>query len=83
MAGALEYPHQFAELDVLLDGDDVGARHHDVADAAFAQAEDIPEHPAFVRRETGFAGPDGIEHVLQIGARNIRLPARTAHAGRA
>src|SRR5678816_2554521 len=40
MACALEHPHQFAELDVLLDGDDVGARHHDVADAAFAQAED-------------------------------------------
>ena len=32
MAGALEHLEQFAERDVLLDRDDVGARHHDVVD---------------------------------------------------
>jgi hypothetical protein len=36
MAGALEHSHQFADPDVLLHGDDIGARHHDVADPAFA-----------------------------------------------
>ena len=45
-----------------------------LVDAAFAQAEDVPEHPAFVRREPGIARPNGIENVLQIGACNIRLP---------
>ncbi len=43
-------------LDVLLHRDDVGARHHDVADSALAQTQDVLEHPAFFRREAGFAG---------------------------
>src|SRR5262245_6806626 len=75
MAGTLEYSHQFAELDVLLDSDDVSARHHNIADTAFAQAENILEHPAFFRSEPGFTGPNCIKNVLQIGACNIRLPS--------
>ena len=38
MGGALEHLQQLAERDVLLHGDDVGARHHDVVDPALAQA---------------------------------------------
>ncbi len=40
--------------DVLLHRDDVGARHHDAVDPAFAQAENVLEHRRFGRRETGF-----------------------------
>ena len=83
MAGALEHAHQFAERDVLLHVDDVGARHHDVADAALAQAEDVLEHPAFFRREAGFARRHGVEHVLEVGADRARLPAEQRAQGRA
>ena len=75
MAGAFEHADQFAERDILLHVDDVGAGHHDVADAALAQAEDVLEHPAFFRREAGFAGAHGVEHVLQVGADGARAPA--------
>jgi hypothetical protein len=83
MAGALEHADQLAELDVLLHVDDVGARNHDVADAALAQTEDVLEHPALFRREAGFAGRHGIEDVLEVGADRVRSPAehRAQHAG--
>src|SRR5262245_51079294 len=83
MSGALKYSHQFAELDVLLDGDNVGAWHHNIVDTAFTQAKNILEHPAFFRSEPGFARPHRIKNVLQIGARNVRLPPeqRTQRAG--
>ena len=55
MAGALEHLHEFAERDIPLHGDDVGARHHDIHDAPLAQAEDVAEHRALGRRETGLA----------------------------
>ena len=75
MAGALEHAQQFAERDVLLHVDDVRARDHDVADAALAQAQDILEHAAFVRREAEFAGRHQVEHVLEVGADRALLPA--------
>ena len=81
MRGAFEHAQQFAERDVLLHRDDVGARHHDVVDAALAQPEDVLEHPALVRREAEFAGRHGVEHLAQIGAR-VRPAAeqRAEHA---
>ena len=51
MAGAGEHHDQFADSDVLLHGDDVGARHHDALDPAFAQTENVLEHRRFGRRE--------------------------------
>ena len=41
MAGAFEHLDQFAERDILLHRDDVGARHHDVVDPALAQRQDV------------------------------------------
>src|ERR1017187_641721 len=81
MRGALERADEFADFDVLLHGDDVGAGDHNVADAALAQPQDVLEHPAFFRRKAGFAGRHGVEHVLEIGAR-VWLPAeqRAKHA---
>ena len=37
MAGILEHLQELAERNVLLHGDDVGARHHDVLDPPLAQ----------------------------------------------
>ena len=76
MGGALENAHQIADLNVLLHGDDVGTRHHHIADPALTQAENVLEHPAFLRREAGFARCHGIEHVLEIGAHRAWLPAK-------
>ena len=67
MGGVLEDVEEVAEGDVLLDRDDVGARHHDVVDPALAQAQDILEHPALVRREAGF-GPLPFEQHLEVRA---------------
>ena len=75
MGGAFENPHQLADLDVLLYGNDIRAGHHDVADTAFAQAENVLQHPAFFRREAGFARRHIVEHVLEVGADRARLPA--------
>ena len=49
MAGAGEHHGQFADGNVLVHGDDVGARHHDALDPAIAQAENILEHGGFGR----------------------------------
>ena len=51
MAGLLEQVQQVAERGVDLDRLDVGARHHDVLDAHFAQAQDVVEHRPLVGRE--------------------------------
>ena len=75
MAGALEHLHQFAERDVLLHRDDVGARHHDVVDPALAQRQDVLEHGALFRREAGFAGARRFEHDFEVGAGRTALPA--------
>ena len=45
MGGVLEHLQEIAERNVLLHGDDVGPRHHDVVDPALAQAQDVLEHP--------------------------------------
>ena len=65
MAGLLEHLHQFAERDVLLHRDDVGARHHDVLDPRARAGQDVREHRALFRREAGFAGDRRLEHDLR------------------
>ena len=75
MTGAFENAHELAELDVLLDGDDVGARNHDVADPPLAQAEDVLEHPALFRRKAGFAGAHGFKNIREVRAHCARFPA--------
>src|SRR5207247_789116 len=55
------------EGDTPLHADDIGARHHDVQHAALAQPENVLEHGAFGRRETGLAGPV-LEHIAEVGA---------------
>ena len=75
VSSSFEDTHEIAELDVLLHGDDIRARDHDIADAAFAQAKNIFEHPAFFRREAGFTGTHDIKYVLEVCARRPGLPA--------
>ena len=75
MACALETAHQFAEWDVALHRDDVGAMHHDVGDTALMQAEDVAQHGALDGREAGIAGCRGVEYDLEIIADRSRLPA--------
>src|SRR5262245_43095658 len=75
MRGAFENTHQFADVDVLLDRNDIRARNHDVAHPAFTQPEDVLEHPAFFRREAGFTGAHDIEDVLEVCTHGARLPA--------
>ena len=75
MARLLEHLHQFAERDVLLHGDDVAARHHDVLDPAPAQRQDVPDHGALFRRDAGFAGAGRFEHHLDVGAGRAVPPA--------
>ena len=40
MCGDLEHANEFADGDVLLHGNDIGARHHDALDPAFAQPQE-------------------------------------------
>src|SRR5262249_3459440 len=75
MRGAFENAHQLADVDVLLDGNDIRARNHDIAHAPLAQPENVLEHPAFFRREAGLTGAHDIEDVLEVGPHGTRLPA--------
>ncbi len=75
MPGILEHLHQLAERDVLLNRDDVGARHHHVVDPPFAQPKNILEHGAFFRREAEIAGRAVLQNFLEVGACRARAPA--------
>ena len=46
MRRAFEQAHQFAERDVALDRDDVGAMHHDIGNAPLVQRQDVAQHGA-------------------------------------
>ena len=82
MGGDLENANQLADGDVLLHGDDIGARHHDALDPAFAQPQNILEHGRFFRRETGLRLLGG-ENVFEVGARRRGFPAeQDAHDAR-
>jgi hypothetical protein len=76
MTGAGKHHDEFADGDVLLHGDDIGARYHDALDPAFAQTENILEHRRLYRwRETRF-GLLGREDEFKVGARRRGLPTK-------
>ena len=52
MRCAFEQAHQFAERDVALDRDDVGAMDHDIGDAPFMKSENVAQHRALDRGKT-------------------------------
>ena len=51
MLGLAEHAHQLVDGDAVVDGNDVGARHHDVLDRELAEAEDAAEHAAFLHAQ--------------------------------
>lgn len=53
MPGGAEQRQQVAERRIRRDRDDVGARHHDVGDAALAQAQHVREHRPLLRGQVG------------------------------
>ena len=59
MLGLAEHAHQLVDGDRVLDGDDVGARHHHVLDRQLAEPEDAPEHVALLaaQRDRSCCGP--------------------------
>ena len=75
MRRAFEQAHQFAERNVALDRDDVGAMDHDVGDAPLVQAEDVAQHGALDGGKADLVRRGGIEHDLQIVADRSGLPA--------
>src|SRR5437588_5237136 len=73
MRGDLENFDRLAERNVLLDGDDVGARHHDSFDSGLPEPEDVLEHRGFFGRKVGlrlFRSQDE----LKVRARRSRTP---------
>jgi hypothetical protein len=73
MRGDLKNFDKLAERNVLLDGDDVGARHHDSFDSGFPEPEDVLEHCGF------FGGKVGLrlfrsQDELKVRARRSRPP---------
>ena len=75
MRRTFEQAHQFAERNVALDRDDVGAMDHHVGDAPFMQAEDVAQHGALDGGKPDLVRRRGIEHDLQIVADRSRLPS--------
>ena len=67
MAGGAEQSEQLAQRSVGGDGDDVGARHHDVGDANVVQSEHVLQDRALLRREVAVA-VRALERVLDIVA---------------
>ena len=63
-AGGVEGLQQLPDRLVLVDGDDVGARHHHVDDAQRAEAEDAQQHLPLLGRE-GAAVAGALERVLE------------------
>ncbi|CAM5215319.1 hypothetical protein BTHI11S_06029 [Bosea thiooxidans] len=53
MARSTEMREQLVERGFGRNGDDVGTRDHDIADAALAQAQHVAEHRALLRRKIG------------------------------
>ena len=51
MLGLAEHAHQLVDGERVVDGDDVGARHHHVLDRELAEAQDAPEHAALLRAQ--------------------------------
>ena len=51
MLGLAEHAHQLVDGERVVNGDDVGARHHDIFDRELAEAQDAPEHAALLRAQ--------------------------------
>ena len=51
VTGRAENAQQIAQRNIEIDGDNIGARHHHVIDAAAAQGQHVFEHFLFARRE--------------------------------
>ncbi|CKY69174.1 Uncharacterised protein [Mycobacterium tuberculosis] len=76
MGRAFEQTHQFAQRNIPFNRDDVAARHHDVGNAPLVQSQDVAQHGALDRGETGFVGRSGVEHHLKIGTGRPCLPSK-------
>ena len=83
MRRAFEQAHQFAERDVALDRDDVGAMDHDVGDAPLVQAEDVAQHGALDRGKADIVRAS--RHRARPADRRAPIPAssRTGCGSRA
>lgn len=68
MAGCAEGRENVAERGVERDRDDVRARHHDVGDAQFVQAEHVGQERAFFLREVAALRRFG-DRLLDVVAR--------------
>ena len=75
MRRAFEQAHEFAERNIPLDRDDVGAMHHHVGDPPLVQAEDVAQHGALDGGKADLVRRGGVEHDLKIGADRASLPA--------
>ena len=65
VAGRAKDGENFVQCCVDADGDDVGARHHDVVDAQFVQRQHVLEQQALLWRE-GVLGRGIVERVFDI-----------------
>ena len=76
MPGVGEQRHQIGEAGPLLDCDDVGARHADIARILLAEMEEVADHLAFQRRQVALGVGRGIalvpvDRLLQLVAQRI------------
>ncbi len=73
MADLAEPVDDITDIDPRFDGLDIGARHHDVLDAQFAQLEDVLQDRAFGRGKTCVGGQErAFERFLEIGPQGRR-----------
>ncbi len=80
MAGGAEQSQHLDEAAVQRDGDDVGARNHDVLDLHLVQAEHILQHGALLRRDVDFGRRIG-ERILDVVADRGAAEAEQRRAG--
>ena len=78
VTGVFEHLHQVAERDILLHGDDVGARQHDILNTALAQPEDVFEQRLLLRREAGFVAGALLQHLFEFIAGGAGLQTERA-----
>ena len=80
MAGRAKGPQHVDEAAIERDGDDVGARNHDVLDLNLMQGEDVLQHGALLRRNIDLRRRIG-ERILNVVA--DRGAAETEHGAQA
>jgi hypothetical protein len=67
--------HQFAQLGVLFDRNDIGPRHHHVGNLQLAEFEQIGEHHAFLLRQLGTLAFAFFDHLFEAFAHRVRALA--------